>query len=98
MALQSLLVDQSRGRYPLREFGSWLYISSLSAPESRGYMAKSGTVLTVRAALAGNLIVALAKFAAAAMTGSAAMLSEAVHSLIDTVNEVLLLYGIARST
>src|SRR6267378_3344311 len=60
-------------------------------------MAKSSTVLTVWAALAGNLMVALAKFAAAAMTGSAAMTSEAVHSLIDTLNEVLLLYGIARS-
>ena len=53
--------------------------------------------MTVWAALAGNLMVALAKFAAAAMTGSAAMTSEAVHSLIDTVNEVLLLYGISRS-
>jgi len=60
-------------------------------------MAKSSTVLTVWAALAGNLLVAVAKFAAAAITGSAAMLSEAVHSLIDTVNEVLLLYGISRS-
>src|ERR1700686_5401321 len=60
-------------------------------------MAKSSTVLTVWAALAGNLMVALAKSVAAAMTGSAAMTSEAVHSLIDTLNEVLLLYGIARS-
>jgi cation diffusion facilitator family transporter len=61
-------------------------------------MSKSGTVLAVWAALAGNLLVALAKTLAAVMTGSAAMLSEAVHSLVDTANEVLLLYGIARST
>jgi cation diffusion facilitator family transporter len=60
-------------------------------------MSKSGTVLAVWAALAGNLAVALAKALAAVMTGSAAMLSEAVHSLVDTANEVLLLYGIARS-
>jgi len=60
-------------------------------------MAKSSTVFSVWAALAGNLLVALAKSVAAAMTGSAAMTSEAVHSLIDTVNEILLLYGISRS-
>jgi len=60
-------------------------------------MAKTGSNVAVWAALAGNLLVAASKFAAAAVTGSAAMLSEAVHSLVDTVNEVLLLYGIARS-
>src|ERR1700729_1642045 len=61
-------------------------------------MAKSGTLKAVWAALLGNLLVAAAKFAAAALTGSAAMLSEAVHSLVDTINELLLLYGMARST
>src|SRR5277367_218530 len=60
-------------------------------------MAKSGSNVAVWAALAGNVLVAATKFAAAAVTGSAAMLSEAVHSLVDSVNELLLLYGIARS-
>jgi cation diffusion facilitator family transporter len=60
-------------------------------------MAKTGSNVAVWAALAGNVLVAASKFAAAAVTGSAAMLSEAVHSLVDTVNEILLLYGIARS-
>jgi cation diffusion facilitator family transporter len=60
-------------------------------------MATSGGTLAVWAALAGNLLVTLAKFIAAALSGSAAMLSEAVHSLVDSVNELLLLYGIHRS-
>lgn len=51
----------------------------------------------VYAALAGNLLVALTKFVAAAVTGSSSMLSEGMHSLVDTGNEALLLYGYRRS-
>lgn len=60
-------------------------------------MSKPSSKAAVWAAFLGNLGVAAAKFAAAAVTQSSAMLSEAVHSLVDTINELLLLYGIARS-
>jgi cation diffusion facilitator family transporter len=57
----------------------------------------SKTNTVVYAALAGNVLVALTKAVAAAMTGSSAMLSEAIHSFVDTGNEGLLLYGMHRS-
>jgi len=60
-------------------------------------MASSESNRVIIAALLGNVLVALTKFAAAAITGSSAMASEAVHSLVDTGNELLLLYGLRRA-
>jgi Co/Zn/Cd efflux system component len=58
---------------------------------------RSGTRAAVVVALAGNLLVCATKAVAAALTGSAAMLSEAVHSFVDTGNEALRLYGMRRA-
>jgi len=54
-------------------------------------------VKAVVAALAANLGIAIAKFAAFLLTGSASMLAESVHSIADTGNETLLLIGRGRS-
>ncbi len=52
---------------------------------------------SIYSALAANLLISITKFIAGAFTNSASMISEGVHSLVDTVNELLLLYGIKRS-
>lgn len=60
-------------------------------------MAAAKSKFVVYAASIGNALVALTKFVAAWWTGSSAMLSEAIHSLVDTGNQLLLLYGIHRA-
>lgn len=62
--------------------------SSIPASEQR---------LAVITALAANVAIAIAKFGASAITGSSAMFAESLHSLADSVNEVLLLVGARRS-
>lgn len=60
--------------------------------------AASSSKTTVYAALVSNILVAVTKIGAAIWTGSSAMTSEAVHSVVDTSNEVLLLYGYHRAS
>lgn len=60
-------------------------------------MARHSSKKVIYAALVGNSLIAVTKFTAAAMTGSSAMFSEAIHSVVDTGNQLLLLLGIRRA-
>jgi cation diffusion facilitator family transporter len=52
---------------------------------------------SIYSALAANLLIAVTKFIAGGFTNSSSMISEGIHSMVDTVNQVLLLYGLKRS-
>jgi cation diffusion facilitator family transporter len=56
-----------------------------------------GSKVAVIAAVIGNLAIAVVKFIAAALTGSSAMISEGIHSLVDTGNGGLLLHGLKQA-
>ena len=60
-------------------------------------MASEGSTRAVVTALGANLTIGVAKFIAAAITGSASMLAEGVHSVADSANQVLLLIGGRRA-
>ncbi len=66
----------------------------MAAPAREG---ENESVVAIFAAIIGNLLIAVVKFTASLFTGSSAMLSEGIHSVVDTGNGLLMLVGIRSS-
>lgn len=58
---------------------------------------KSSSLVSVIAAIVGNVLIGLVKFVAAFISGSSAMLAEGIHSIVDCGDGILVLYGIHAS-
>ncbi|MDX3908393.1 MAG: cation diffusion facilitator family transporter [Sphingobium sp.] len=72
----------------------------MPSPEGAAEQASTGSLkanIVLYGALAANVGIALAKFVASAISGSSSMLTEGVHSLVDSGNQMLLLYGQRRA-
>jgi len=57
----------------------------------------SKNLKSIYSALIANFLIAVTKFIAGAITNSSSMISEGIHSVVDTTNQILLLYGLKRS-
>ncbi len=77
--------------------GSRAFVSGTAEEEKPGQDADRRTRVTVLVALAANLVIAVAKAVGGFIAGSPALLSEAAHSVADSMNEVFLLAALRRS-
>lgn len=72
-------------------------VPATTAPQAEKPKEEGNSLVAVIAAIVGNVLVGIVKFVAAGLSGSAAMFSEGIHSIVDSGNGALVLLGIKRS-